>query len=150
MTPFTSSGVGPRAAGLPTYELMGFPISPHQFSVVGSTHVEQRSPVPTLMLFGTPASPHQIAVLMPRRETAGITAARVTNAELPAPEPELSNMAILCSSACLRLPHGANPGAHHPARISLRATTISWREGGKVAIRQMVADGRSKQQRKSA
>src|SRR5260370_20289192 len=110
MTPFTSSGVGPRAAGLPTYELMGFPISPHQFSVVGSTHVEQPSPVPTLTLFGTPASPHQIAVLMPRRETAGITATRVTNAELPAPEPELSNMAILCSSACLRLPHRANPG----------------------------------------
>jgi hypothetical protein len=85
MTPFISSGVGARAAELPTYELMGFPISPHQFSVVGSAHVEPRSPFRTLTLFGMPASPHQIAVLMPHRETAGIAATRVAKAGLPAP-----------------------------------------------------------------
>ena len=81
----TSSGVGARAEELSTYELMGFPISPHQFSVVGSAHVEQRSPVPTLTLFGMPASLHQIAVLMPHRETAGIAATRMTNAGLSSP-----------------------------------------------------------------
>jgi hypothetical protein len=53
--------------GFPTYELMGLPITPHQFSVVGSTHVQEASPTPTLALRGMPASPHQIAVLMPHK-----------------------------------------------------------------------------------
>jgi hypothetical protein len=35
------------AAELPTYELMGLPITPLQISVVGSTHVQEVSPVPT-------------------------------------------------------------------------------------------------------
>jgi hypothetical protein len=74
VTPVVLSGVGARAAELPTYELMGFPISPHQFSVLGSARVEERSPVPTLTLNGMPASPHQVAVLTPYRETIGMTA----------------------------------------------------------------------------
>lgn len=44
------SGARARAAELPIYELMGFPILPHQFSVLGSAHVEERQPVPTLTL----------------------------------------------------------------------------------------------------
>ena len=56
-----------------------------RFAVVGSAHVEQRSPVPTLTLFGMPASLHQIAVSMPHRETAGIAATRMTNAGLSSP-----------------------------------------------------------------
>ena len=75
VTPVILSGGGARAAELPTYELMGFPISPHQLSVLGSAHVEERSPVPTLTLNGMPASPHQVAVLTPHRETIGMTAA---------------------------------------------------------------------------
>ena len=51
-------GVGAEAAELPTYELRGFLISPHQLSVAGSARVEERSPVPTLTLGGMPASPH--------------------------------------------------------------------------------------------
>ena len=51
---------------VPTYEVMGFPITPHQFSVVGSAHVEEQSPSPSLMMAGMPASPHQVAVLTPR------------------------------------------------------------------------------------
>ena len=54
------------AVELPSYEVMGFPITPHQFSVVGSAHVEERSPSPSLMMAGMPASPHQVAVLTPR------------------------------------------------------------------------------------
>jgi hypothetical protein len=54
------------AAALPSYEVMGFPITPHQFSVVGSAHVEEQSPSPSLMMAGVPASPHQVAVLTPR------------------------------------------------------------------------------------
>jgi hypothetical protein len=55
------------ATGLPSYEVKGFPITPHQISVVGSAHVEEQSPSPSLVMAGMPASPHQIAVLTPRR-----------------------------------------------------------------------------------
>jgi len=79
------SGARARAAELPIYELMGFPISPHQFSVLGSAHVEERSPVPTLTLNGMPASSHQIAVLTPRREMIGTTATRLTKAGFQVP-----------------------------------------------------------------
>ena len=57
------------AAVVPSYEVMGFPITPHQFSVVGSAHVEEQSPSPSLMMAGMPASPHQVAVLTPRPRT---------------------------------------------------------------------------------
>jgi hypothetical protein len=59
-------GAGAAAAELPTFETMGFPITPHQVQVVGAARVQERSPTPTLMLGGMPASPHQVAVLTPR------------------------------------------------------------------------------------
>ena len=59
---------GAAAAELPTYEVMGFPITQHQVVVVGSAHVRERSPTATLALAGMPASPHQIAVLTPRQK----------------------------------------------------------------------------------
>jgi hypothetical protein len=83
------SGAGPRAAELPSYELMGFPISPHQFSALGSAHVEERSAAPTLTLNGLPASPLQIAVLTPHRDMIGTLAARVTQVGFQTPEKEL-------------------------------------------------------------
>jgi hypothetical protein len=58
---------GAAAAELPTYEVMGLPITQHQVAVVGSTGVQERAATPTLTLAGMPASPHQIAVLMPRQ-----------------------------------------------------------------------------------
>jgi hypothetical protein len=53
------------AAGgeLPQYEVMGFPISAHQMSVLGSGGIEEQSLTPMLTLQGMPASPHQIAVI---------------------------------------------------------------------------------------
>ena len=51
---------------LPTFEVTGFPISPHQVAVLGGAHVEEQSATPTLTLAGMPASPLQIAVLTPR------------------------------------------------------------------------------------
>jgi hypothetical protein len=57
------------ATKLPSYELMGFPITPHQFSVLGSAHIEEQSPSPSLTMAGMPASPHQVAVLTPRLRT---------------------------------------------------------------------------------
>jgi hypothetical protein len=57
------------ALGLPTFELTGFPISPHQVAVLGSAQVQESSATPTLMLAGMPASPHQIAVLTRRPKT---------------------------------------------------------------------------------
>jgi hypothetical protein len=55
------------AGELPTYEQTGFAITPHQFSVVGSTNVKERSPSPSLTMASMPASPHQVAVLTPRQ-----------------------------------------------------------------------------------
>jgi hypothetical protein len=60
------AGGGAAATELPTYEVMGFPITQHQVAVLGSAHVQERSPTPTLTLAGMPASQHQIAVLTPR------------------------------------------------------------------------------------
>jgi len=55
---------GPALAQqLPQYEVAGFPISPHQISVLGSRDVREQSFSPTLTLDGMPASPHQIAVI---------------------------------------------------------------------------------------
>jgi len=64
---FCLGGGVARAAEIPTYELMGFPISPHQFSVVGSANIQEQPPTPSLVLSGMPASPHQAAVLTPRQ-----------------------------------------------------------------------------------
>jgi hypothetical protein len=73
------------APAIPSYEVMGFPITPHQISVVGSGHVEEQSPIPSLVMAGMPASPHQIAVLTPRPgATANATAAKATNIGLAA------------------------------------------------------------------
>jgi hypothetical protein len=68
----TAFMLGPvaTAAELPTFEVMGFPITQHQVAVVGSAHVQERSPTATLTLAGMPASPHQIAALTPRQRVA--------------------------------------------------------------------------------
>ena len=58
--------VGASAGEQPQYEVAGFPITPHQISVLGSGGIQEQSPTPTLTLNGMPASPHQIAVLQPR------------------------------------------------------------------------------------
>jgi hypothetical protein len=67
---------------IPFYEVMGFPITPHQISIVGSAHVEEQSPSPSLTMTGMPASPHQVAVLTPRAAKA--TPAKATNVGLAA------------------------------------------------------------------
>ena len=101
----STDNAGACNLNLPTFELMGFPISPHQVAAMGSAHVEESATTPTLMLAGMPASPHQIAVLTPRSKatkiaqaTIGITeattigstspglATRVTGGGLCAPE----------------------------------------------------------------
>jgi hypothetical protein len=80
-------GAGAAAAELPTYEIMGFPITPHQFVAVRSALVQERTPAPTLTLGGMPASPHQIMVLMPRsRTTEQAAAENPTKARLSVPE----------------------------------------------------------------
>jgi hypothetical protein len=67
ITAVTLVGAGVEAAELPSYELMGFPITPHQISVVGSANVREQSPSFSLAMACMPASPHQMAVLTPRR-----------------------------------------------------------------------------------
>jgi hypothetical protein len=79
-------GAGAAAAELPTFELMGFPITRHQVAVLGAAHVRERSPTPTLTLSGMPASPHQVTVLTPRpRITDGAQTANVNKAGFSAP-----------------------------------------------------------------
>jgi hypothetical protein len=58
--------LGASAGELPQYEVAGFPISPLQTSILGSSDVQEQSPTPTLTLNGMPASPHQLAVIRPR------------------------------------------------------------------------------------
>jgi hypothetical protein len=66
-----------RAAELPSYELMGIPIPPHQISVLGSAKVKEQLPGPSLTVVGMPASPHQVSVLTPRsRMTEELAAVR--------------------------------------------------------------------------
>ena len=78
------SAASAMAAELPTFEALGFPITPHQIVVVGAAHVEEQSPTPTLTLAGMPASPVQIAVLTPRaKEVAAV--ANGTKAGPPTP-----------------------------------------------------------------
>jgi hypothetical protein len=61
------------AAELPSYELAGFPITSHQWSVVESANIKEQSPSSSLTMAGMPVSPHQVAVLTPRpRATATI------------------------------------------------------------------------------
>ena len=59
----TIGTAGIAAAEMPSYEVTGFSISPHQFVVLGPTHAEQELPVVTAT---TAASPHQMAVMTPR------------------------------------------------------------------------------------
>src|SRR6266436_1052348 len=61
------AGVAATAAELPTYEVMGFPITPHQLVALGPANAQQGLPAFTLTKAGMPASPHQIAVLTPRQ-----------------------------------------------------------------------------------
>ena len=78
----SSQAVMPDKAttAVPSYEVMGFPITPHQISIVGSARVEEQSPSPSLTVAGMPATPHQIAVLTPRSgATAKATAEKATN-----------------------------------------------------------------------
>jgi hypothetical protein len=67
------------AAELPCYELAGFPISPHQWSVVGAANSKEQSPSCslTLALAGMPASPHQLTVLTPRQRPTKELAAQM-------------------------------------------------------------------------
>jgi hypothetical protein len=58
---------GATAAELPTYVVLGFPVTPHQLMVLGPGNAEQGAPPVTLTVAGMPASPHQIAVLTSRQ-----------------------------------------------------------------------------------
>jgi hypothetical protein len=69
-----AGGTAGFAAGLPTYESVGLPISPVQVRLLGAANVREQSPVAT-----STASPHQLSVLAPRTKlTAGTVAASRT------------------------------------------------------------------------
>jgi hypothetical protein len=56
-------GIGSATAEMPTYEVTGFPVTPHQFVVLGPADAEQGLANVTSAM----TSPHQIALLTPRR-----------------------------------------------------------------------------------
>ncbi len=60
------SGASAVAAEPPTYEIMGFPLTQHQLTVLNSGHVQERPPAAGLTFAGMPASPVHILVLTPR------------------------------------------------------------------------------------
>jgi hypothetical protein len=64
-TAFGLGAISCSAGELPQYEAAGFPISPHQITVLGLGNIQEQSPTLTLTLNGMPASPNQIAVLQP-------------------------------------------------------------------------------------
>jgi hypothetical protein len=69
-----TGGVAAKAAELPTYEVMGFPITPHQLVALGPANAQEQAPAVALTLAGMPASAHQIAVLTPRQRPTEQTA----------------------------------------------------------------------------
>ncbi len=73
-------GVSAAGAELPTYEAMGFPITPHQLALLGPANTQEQAPAATLTFSGMPASPHQIAVLTPRPRASSTTMAKFVNA----------------------------------------------------------------------
>ena len=56
---------GASAGELPQYEVMGFPISPLQMSVLRSGGIQEEL-TPEVTLLGMPFSPHQVAVVSAR------------------------------------------------------------------------------------
>jgi hypothetical protein len=71
----TMVGSSAGAGELPTFELMGFPITRHQVAIMGAQGVQEQAAAATLTFGGMPASPHQIAVLTPRAGMAAKAAA---------------------------------------------------------------------------
>jgi hypothetical protein len=65
---FLLGGIGTAVAEMPTYEVTGFSITPHQLVVLGPANAEQELSAVTATMAGMPASPLQIAVLTPRRQ----------------------------------------------------------------------------------
>ncbi len=73
-----AGGTAAFAAGLPSYERTGFPISPVQMQVLGPANVQERSPAATVA-----ASPRQENVLKARPGlTTGTAAPTRTGADL--------------------------------------------------------------------
>jgi hypothetical protein len=64
-TAFGLGAISCSAGELPQYEAAGFPISPHQITVLGLGNIREKPPIPALTLNGMPVSPNQIAVLQP-------------------------------------------------------------------------------------
>jgi hypothetical protein len=61
------SGIA-SAGEFAAYELSGFPISPHQISIMGTTaNLREQSPCSSFTMGGMPASPLQVLVLTPRQ-----------------------------------------------------------------------------------
>lgn len=61
---------GAIAGDLPQYEVMGFPITPLQMSVLDSAKVQEQPPATALTMNDMPASPAQLAILTPRSRMA--------------------------------------------------------------------------------
>jgi len=63
--------VDTAAADLPTYEVSGLPVTPHQLVTLGPANAEQGLSALTSTVSGMPASPHQIEVLVRGRKPPG-------------------------------------------------------------------------------
>ena len=57
-----------RASELPSFELLGFPITPHQVALLGAENVQRKWQLRRSRSPAMPASSHQIEVLSPRAD----------------------------------------------------------------------------------
>jgi hypothetical protein len=79
----TIAGSSAGAAEIPTFEVMGFPITRHQVALIGGANLQEQSYTPTLTFGGMPASPVQIAILTPRPNSmAKATPAEATTIDI--------------------------------------------------------------------
>ena len=98
ITALVLGAVGASAGELPQYEDAGFPISPHQITVLGLGGIQEQSPTPALTLNEMPASPHQIAVLQPPWQVAPLDKMIIDLAEeieINTPQPTIGTRANL-------------------------------------------------------
>ena len=76
-----SSVAAATAAELPTFEIIGFPLTQHQLTVLNAGMVQERAATPSLTVASMPASPVQIGVLTSRskQEFAATAGSQVHN-----------------------------------------------------------------------
>jgi quercetin dioxygenase-like cupin family protein len=133
-------GLTAEGSELPSFEKLGFPITPTQVSVLGAADVRESSSVPTLTFGGMPASPHQIRVLTPSRKITDPVTIASTNVGdltairslLPADHPE----GVKATVTLVSLKRA--PNMHD---VKLATFIVDYEPGGSAVLHRTPASG---------